>query len=118
MVHTQIFLAFLAIGQVTQVIGLSCYTCDGKKGQCDSSADPGQETSCPSVFSLIRPSVMIALGITYKKDAFNSLNPICSDQKFRDTSGNRTDETLKNVLLSTFSGMFSTIPFLAVTKVL
>ena len=44
-------------------------------------------------------------------------NLIYLDQKFRDTSGNRTDETLKNVLLSTFSGMFSTIPFLAVTKV-
>ena len=39
------------------------------------------------------------------------------DEKFRDTSGNRTDETLKNVLLSTFSGMFSSIPLLAVTKV-
>ena len=47
----------------------------------------------------------------------NLTNLIYLDQKFRDTSGNRTDETLKNVLLSTFSGMFSTIPFLAVTKV-
>ena len=63
MIHNYILLAILGIGQVTYVTGLSCYTCDGKKGQCDSSADPGQETSCPSVFSLIRPSVMIALGI-------------------------------------------------------
>ena len=47
----------------------------------------------------------------------NVTSIIYLDQKFRDTSGNRTDETLKNVLLSTFSGMFSTIPFLAVTKV-
>ena len=64
MIHTHIFLAILALGHVSYVTGLSCYTCDGKKGECDSSADPGQETSCPSVFSLIRPSVMIALGIT------------------------------------------------------
>ena len=61
MIH--ILFAILALGPVTHVTGLSCYTCDGKKGECDSSADPGQETSCPSVFSLIRPSVMIALGI-------------------------------------------------------
>ena len=64
MVQTQIVLALLALGHMTPVSSLSCYTCDGKKGQCDSSADPGQETSCPSVFSLIRPSVMISLGIT------------------------------------------------------
>lgn len=63
MIHIHIFFAILTLGHVTIVTGLSCYTCDGKKGVCDSSADPGQETSCPSVFSLIRPSVMIALGI-------------------------------------------------------
>ena len=44
---------------------LHCYTCTGKKNQCASSADPGLETDCPSVFSLIRPSVMLALGIKY-----------------------------------------------------
>ena len=55
----------------------------------------------------------------YKKYyVWNVINSLYLDQKLRDTSGNRTDETLKNVLLSTFSGMFSTIPFLAVTKVL
>ena len=74
MAQTQFFLAILAIGHVTHVTGLSCYTCDGKKGQCESSADPGQETSCPSVFSLIRPSVMIALGTTYTRRSI-----LCSD---------------------------------------
>ena len=39
-----------------------------------------------------------------------------SDEKFRETSGNRSDTTLKNVLLSTFSGMFDNIPMLAVAK--
>ena len=73
MAHTEFFLAILAIGHVTHVTGLSCYTCDGKKGQCESSADPGQETSCPSVFSLIRPSVMIALGTTLKQDVNKAL---------------------------------------------
>ena len=42
---------------------LQCYTCDGKKGLCSSGADPGDKTTCPSVFSLIRPSVMLALGM-------------------------------------------------------
>ena len=41
-----------------------------------------------------------------------------SDNKFRETSGNRTDKTLKNVLLSTFSGMFGGIPSLAIDKAL
>ena len=41
---------------------LQCYTCSGKKYLCDSSADPGKLTECPSLFSLIRPSVMIDLG--------------------------------------------------------
>jgi len=78
---------------------LQCYTCDGKKGLCSSGADPGDKTTCPSVFSLIRPSVMLAL-----------------DEKFTATSGNRTDKILKDVLISTFSGMFTDIPNLAVSK--
>ena len=41
---------------------------------------------------------------------------IFSDEKFRETSGNRSDTNLKNVLLSTFSGMFDNIPMLAVAK--
>ena len=41
---------------------LQCYTCSGKKSQCETSSDPGQETDCPSIFSLIRPKVMLTLG--------------------------------------------------------
>ena len=60
--YAKLLVTVLVIDHLTHVNSLNCYTCDGKKGQCDSSADPGQETNCPSVFSLIRPSVMIALG--------------------------------------------------------
>ena len=38
------------------------------------------------------------------------------DEKFTATSGNRTDKILKDVLISTFSGMFTDIPNLAVSK--
>lgn len=38
------------------------------------------------------------------------------DQQFVATSGNRTDRILKNVLLSTFAGMFVEIPNLAISK--
>ena len=58
---------------------LHCYTCTGKKNQCASSADPGQETDCPSVFSLIRPSVMLALGTKY---FFETTIFLCSYQIF------------------------------------
>ena len=44
---------------------LRCYECSGKKYLCKSSTDPGVVKECPSLFSLIRPHVVRALGMFY-----------------------------------------------------
>ena len=40
------------------------------------------------------------------------------DKKFKETAGSRTDASLKNVLISTYSAMFGTIHFTALVQVM
>ena len=60
--HHVYFYLLVSVLEVSLVSSLQCYTCSGKKSQCETSSDPGQETECPSIFSLIRPKVMLTLG--------------------------------------------------------
>jgi len=48
-------------------IGLVCYTCSGKNGECSSKADPGQASTCKSVRALLQPSVMEELDVKWEE---------------------------------------------------
>eukprot|EP00092_Neocalanus_flemingeri_P086278 GFUD01108693.1.p1 GENE.GFUD01108693.1~~GFUD01108693.1.p1 ORF type:complete len:742 (-),score=162.00 GFUD01108693.1:40-2265(-) len=88
-------LIFLSL--ISQACSLKCYACPGKKGQCQVSSDPGTEKECPSIQSLIRPSVMITL-----------------DAKWKNISANKNDKTMKKALLATYSELYATIPSFAI----
>jgi len=83
--------------KVPIVTSLLCYSCSGKKGQCQVSSDPGSEKDCPSIQALIRPSVLITL-----------------DAKWKNISRNRNEKTITKALLTTFSELYATIPSLAI----
>ena len=59
--------------------------------------DPGQEKECPSLHSLIRPSVLLSL-----------------DGKWSDLAGRRDGRTLRAALLETYRELYATIPSFAV----
>ena len=109
----------LSAVSVSQVSSLQCYTCSGKKSQCATSSDPGKETECPSIFSLIRPKVMLILGKAplHNNNMARNNNPTL-DAKWKETAGNRTDTNIKNVLMTTYSEMYLQVPTLAIMKVM
>lgn len=110
------YICLLLIVAVWRVSSLQCYTCSGKKSQCETSSDPGQETECPSIFSLIRPKVMLTLGGC--KLYLTTVLSVTLDAKWRETAGNRTDSNIKNVLMTTYSEMYLQVPTLAILKVM
>jgi len=48
-------------------IGLVCYTCSGKNGECSGPADPGKAITCTSVRALLQPSVMEELDVKWEE---------------------------------------------------
>lgn len=89
--------SLIILSLTSQASSLRCYVCPGKKGQCQVPSDPGNEKECPSIQSLIRPSVMLTL-----------------DAKWKNISSNKNDKTIKKALLTTYSELYATIPSFAI----